>query len=53
MIIVGGTLAGNGSSPINIDSPLSVELYRVKMLAPSKSTGIQLAGCLLYTSRCV
>ncbi|WAJ36619.1 mannuronan 5-epimerase AlgG [Pseudomonas sp. GOM7] len=46
MIIVGGTLAGNGSSPINIDSPLSVELYRVKMLAPSKSTGIQLAGIL-------
>ena len=35
----GGTLAGNGSSPINIDSPLSVELYRVKMLAPRKSSG--------------
>lgn len=46
MIIVGGTLAGNGSSPINIDSPLSVELYRVKMLAPRKSSGIQLAGIL-------
>ena len=46
MIIVGGTLAGNGSSPINIDSPLSVEMYRVKMLAPSKASGIQLAGIL-------
>jgi poly(beta-D-mannuronate) C5 epimerase len=46
MILVGGTLAGNGSSPINIDSPLSVELYRVKLIAPRKSNGIQLAGIL-------
>ncbi|MGQ7959141.1 mannuronan 5-epimerase AlgG [Pseudomonas sp. SP16.1] len=46
MIIVGGTLAGNGSSPINIDSPLSVELYRVKMIAPRKASGIRLAGIL-------
>ena len=36
------------SFPVNldIDSPLSVELYRVKMLAPRKSSGIQLAGIL-------
>lgn len=46
MILVGGTLAGNGSSPINIDSPLSVELYKVKLIAPRKSNGIQLAGIL-------
>lgn len=46
MIVVGGTLAGNGSSPLSIDSPLSVELYRVKLLAPSKSTGISFAGIL-------
>ena len=46
MIVVGGTLAANGSSPLSIDSPLSVELYRVQLLAPSKSTGISFAGIL-------
>ncbi|MDT4808324.1 Mannuronan C5-epimerase [compost metagenome] len=46
MILVGGKLAGNGSSPLSIDSPLSVELYRVELLAPSKSTGISFAGVL-------
>ncbi|MNG09622.1 Poly(beta-D-mannuronate) C5 epimerase precursor [compost metagenome] len=46
LILVGGKLAGNGSSPLSIDSPLSVELYRVEMLAPSKSTGISFAGVL-------
>ena len=28
LIVVGGELAGNGSGPLSIDSPLSVELYR-------------------------
>jgi poly(beta-D-mannuronate) C5 epimerase len=46
MIVVGGTLAANGSGPLSIDSPLSVELYRVDMLAPSKSTGISFSGIL-------
>ncbi|MCG4454190.1 mannuronan 5-epimerase AlgG [Pseudomonas sp. MMS21-TM103] len=46
MIVVGGKLAANGSSPLSIDSPLSVELYRVEMLAPSKSTGISFSGIL-------
>jgi poly(beta-D-mannuronate) C5 epimerase len=46
LILVGGKLAANGSSPLSIDSPLSVELYRVDMLAPSKSTGISFAGIL-------
>ncbi|WP_372240593.1 mannuronan 5-epimerase AlgG [Pseudomonas sp. JG-B] len=46
LILVGGKLAGNGSSPLSIDSPLSVELYRVELLAPSKSTGISFAGIL-------
>jgi poly(beta-D-mannuronate) C5 epimerase len=46
-LIRGGvTLPPNGSSPLSIDSPLSVELYRVDMLAPSKSTGISFAGIL-------
>ncbi|MNP73167.1 Poly(beta-D-mannuronate) C5 epimerase precursor [compost metagenome] len=43
---MGGKLAGNASSPLSIDSPLSVELYRVELLAPSKSTGISFAGIL-------
>ncbi len=46
LILVGGKLAGNGSSPLSIDSPLSVELYNVELLAPSKSTGISFAGIL-------
>jgi poly(beta-D-mannuronate) C5 epimerase len=46
LILVGGKLAGNGSSPLSIDSPLSVELYRVEMLAPSKSSGISFSGIL-------
>jgi poly(beta-D-mannuronate) C5 epimerase len=46
MIVVGGKLAGNGSAPLSIDSPLSVELYRVELLAPSKSSGISFAGIL-------
>ena len=39
-------LAGNGSGPLSIDSPLSIELYRVSMLAPSKSSGISFNGIL-------
>ncbi|KAF1029647.1 MAG: Mannuronan C5-epimerase [Pseudomonas sp.] len=46
LIVVGGELAANGSAPLSIDSPLSVELYRVSMLAPTKSSGISLAGVL-------
>ncbi|TBV90823.1 poly(beta-D-mannuronate) C5 epimerase [Azotobacter chroococcum] len=46
MIVVGGQLAGNGSSPISVDSPLSLELYRVEMLAPTKSSGLTFTGVL-------
>ena len=46
LIVVGGELAANGSGPLSIDSPLSVELYRVSMLAPSKSSGISFSGVL-------
>jgi poly(beta-D-mannuronate) C5 epimerase len=46
MLLVGGRLAGNGSGPLSIDSPLSVELYRVDLMAPSKSTGISFSGIL-------
>lgn len=46
LIVVGGELAANGSGPMSIDSPLSVELYRVSMLAPTKSSGISFSGIL-------
>ena len=46
LIVVGGELAANGSGPMAIDSPLSVELYRVSMLAPTKSSGISFNGVL-------
>ncbi|NWC10310.1 right-handed parallel beta-helix repeat-containing protein [Pseudomonas agarici] len=46
LIVVGGELAGNGSGPLSIDSPLSVELYRVFMLAPAKNSGISFNGIL-------
>ena len=46
LIVVGGELAANGSGPLSIDSPLSVELYKVSMLAPRKSSGISLNGVL-------
>ncbi|WP_349617433.1 mannuronan 5-epimerase AlgG [Azotobacter salinestris] len=46
MIVVGGQLVGNGSAPISVDSPLSLELYRVEMLAPTKSSGLTFTGIL-------
>jgi poly(beta-D-mannuronate) C5 epimerase len=46
LIVVGGELAGNGSGPLSIDSPLSVELYKVSMKAPVKASGISFNGVL-------
>ncbi|MBD8574900.1 mannuronan 5-epimerase AlgG [Pseudomonas syringae] len=46
LLVVGGELAGNGSGPLSIDSPLSIELYNVAMLAPTKANGITLNGIL-------
>jgi poly(beta-D-mannuronate) C5 epimerase len=46
LIVVGGELTGNNSGPLSIDSPLSIELYRVAMLAPTKSNGISFNGIL-------
>jgi len=46
LIMVGGELSSNGSGPLSIDSPLSVELYRVSMLMPTKEIGISLNGVL-------
>lgn len=46
LIVVGGELTSNGSGPLSIDSPLSVELYRVAMLSPTKQSGISFNGVL-------
>lgn len=46
MVVVGGQLIFNGSGPLAIDQPLSVELYGVDLLAPTKRAGIQLTGVL-------
>ncbi|WP_268799710.1 mannuronan 5-epimerase AlgG [Pseudomonas huanghezhanensis] len=46
LIMVGGNLASNGSGPLFIDSPLSVELYKVAMLSPTKASGITFNGVL-------
>ncbi|WP_252273396.1 mannuronan 5-epimerase AlgG [Pseudomonas subflava] len=46
MLIVGGKLVANSSGPMGVDSPLSLELYRVEMLSPTKSAGITLPGIL-------
>ncbi|MHA6494150.1 mannuronan 5-epimerase AlgG [Pseudomonas borbori] len=46
LLVVGGKLAGNGSGPISVDSPLSLEMYKVELLAPTKSTGITMGGVL-------
>ena len=46
LIVVGGKLVGNGSGPLSVDSPLSLELYKVAMLGPTKSSGISFNGVL-------
>lgn len=46
LIVVGGKLAGNGSGPLSVASPLSLELYKVAMLGPTKSSGISFSGVL-------
>ncbi|HUR41954.1 MAG TPA: mannuronan 5-epimerase AlgG [Verrucomicrobiae bacterium] len=46
MVVVGGQLIFNGSGPLAIDQPLSLELYGVDLLAPTKKVGIQLTGVL-------
>lgn len=46
LVVVGGQLTHNHSGPVAIDSPLSLELYDVDLLAPTKSTGVQMRGVL-------
>src|SRR3546814_16773 len=46
MTVVGGQLISNGSSPVGIDQPLSLELYDVDMRAPQRELGIKFPGIL-------
>nr|WP_240954211.1 mannuronan 5-epimerase AlgG [Solimonas marina] len=46
MTVVGGQLVSNGSAPIGIDQPLSLELYNVDMRAPQRDLGIKFTGIL-------
>lgn len=46
MVVVGGQLVSNGSSPIGIDQPLSLEVYGVDLRAPQRQLGIKFTGVL-------
>lgn len=46
LVVVGGQLTANQSGPIAIDSPLSVELYDVDLLAPTRTAGLRMRGVL-------
>jgi poly(beta-D-mannuronate) C5 epimerase len=46
MVVSGGQLISNGSSPVNIDQPLSLELYNVDLRAPARDLGIKFTGIL-------
>ncbi len=46
MIVVGGKLVSNGSGPITIDQPLSLEVYNVDLREPRRGLGINFTGVL-------
>jgi len=46
MIVVGGKLVSNGSGPITIDQPLSLEVYNVDLREPRRELGIHFTGVL-------
>lgn len=46
MTVVGGMLVSNGSGPVTIDQPLSLELYDVDLRKPARDLGIRLTGVL-------
>ncbi|WP_051361795.1 mannuronan 5-epimerase AlgG [Solimonas soli] len=46
MTVVGGQLVSNGSAPVGIDQPLSLELYDVDMRAPQRQLGLKFTGIL-------
>jgi len=46
MTVVGGQLVSNGSGPVTIDQPLSLELYDVDLRRPARDLGIKFTGVL-------
>ena len=46
MTVVGGQLVSNGSGPVTIDQPLSLELYNVDLRAPQRDLGFKFTGVL-------
>ena len=46
MTVVGGKLVSNGSGPITIDQPLSLEVYNVDLREPRRELGIHFTGVL-------
>jgi len=46
MIVSGGQLVSNGSGPVTIDQPLSLELYNVDLREPRRDLGIKFTGVL-------
>lgn len=46
MLVVGGQLVSNGSGPVTIDQPLSLELYDVDLREPRRQLGIKFSGIL-------
>lgn len=46
MTVVGGKLVSNGSGPVTIDQPLSLEIYGVDLREPRRELGINFTGVL-------
>ena len=46
MIVVGGRLLGNGTSPLKIETPQSATLYDIELLSSDQKRGIKFSGIL-------
>ena len=46
LVVVGGRLTNNKRGPVAIDRPLSLELYKVELLAPASKDGLRIKGLI-------
>ena len=46
LVVVGGRLTNNKRGPVAIDRPLSLELYKVELLAPTSRDGLRIKGLI-------
>lgn len=46
MTVVGGQLSGNGSGPINVDSPTKVTFANIDLRTPQRALGYRLGGVM-------